>query len=41
VAVTRYWKSGVVDYKRIPELMAVNMEQYRGPSREEIRITAK
>lgn len=38
VSVTRYWKKGNIDYKRIPELTGVNLEQYRGRIREEIRI---
>jgi len=39
VSVTRYWKSGAVDYKKIPELAAIDFERYRGASREETRIT--
>jgi len=40
VAVTRYWKAGNVDYKRVVELRGVDLEQYRGKGREEVRVTA-
>ena len=39
VTVTRYWKAGAIDYKRITELKMLDLEQYRGASREEARIT--
>jgi putative phage-type endonuclease len=39
VSVTRYWKTGPVEYKRIPALAGVDLELYRGASREEVRIT--
>lgn len=39
VTVTRYWKQGSIDYKRIPELLGVDLEQYRGKAREEIRVS--
>jgi hypothetical protein len=39
VSVTRYWKSGAIDYKKIPGIDALDLDQYRGPSREETRIT--
>jgi putative phage-type endonuclease len=38
VSVTRYWKSGTVDYKKVPELRGVDLDQYRGAPREETRI---
>jgi putative phage-type endonuclease len=38
VAVTRFWKTGNVDYKRVPELQGVDLELYRGKMREEIRV---
>ena len=38
VCVTRYWKRGSVDYKRVPELAHVDVERFRGPSREEVRV---
>lgn len=37
--VTRYWKAGNVDYKRVPQLAGVDVEKYRGAPREEVRIT--
>ncbi len=39
VSVTRYWKQGSVDYKKLPALAGVNLELYRGAMREEIRVT--
>ena len=39
VSVTRLWKRGPVDYKRVPELAGVNLEQYRAVGREEARVT--
>ena len=39
VAVMRYWKAGNVDYKKIPELRAVELDRYRGAAREEVRVT--
>lgn len=40
VSVTRYWKAGNVDYKKVPALNGLNLEAYRGKSREEVRVTA-
>ena len=39
VAVTRYWKVGNVDYKKVVELRGVDLEVYRGKGREEVRVT--
>ena len=39
VAVTHIWKRGSVDYKKIPGITELNVEQYRGAPREETRIT--
>jgi hypothetical protein len=39
VAVTRYWKKGAVDYKRIPQLNGAHLEQYRASGREEVRVS--
>ncbi len=39
VAVTRFWKRGAIDYKKISELQALDLDQYRAPAREEVRIT--
>ena len=38
VSVTRMWKRGGVEYKRVPELVGVDLEQYRGAAREEVRV---
>ncbi len=39
VIVTRYWKAGSIEYKRVPELGAVDLERYRGKAKEEVRVT--
>lgn len=39
VSFSRYWKSGSVQYKNIPALLDVDVEQYRGQAREEVRVT--
>jgi putative phage-type endonuclease len=39
VAVTRFWKVGSVDYKKVPELSGVNLDAYRSKAREEVRVT--
>lgn len=39
VSVTRLWKAGSVDYKRVPELAGVELDCYRGKGREEVRVT--
>ena len=39
VSVTRLWKRGNIDYKRVPELRGVDLEPYRQAAREETRIT--
>lgn len=39
VMVTRYWKGGNVDYKKVVELRGVDLEQYRGKGREEVRVS--
>lgn len=39
VSVTRYWKQGNVDYKKVPALKGVDLNAYRGAAREEIRVT--
>jgi putative phage-type endonuclease len=39
VSVLRYWKSGAVEYKKIPALAGVDLDQYRGAEREETRVT--
>lgn len=39
VTVTRYWKQGSIEYRKIPELEALDLEQHRGASRQETRVT--
>ena len=38
VTVTRYWKQGAVDYKRVPQLESVELDNYRAEGRMETRI---
>lgn len=38
VSVTRFWKAGNVDYKRIPALQGLDLSCYRGKLREEVRV---
>ena len=40
VSVTRFWKTGNVDYKKVPMLSGVDLSSYRGKAREEVRVTA-
>ncbi len=39
VSVTKFWKIGNVDYKKVPALAGMNLELYRGAMREEIRVS--
>ena len=39
VSVTRYWKTGNVDCKKIPEFKGIDLEQFRNPPRLETRIS--
>jgi predicted phage-related endonuclease len=39
VSVTRFWKTGSVDYKRVPELAGVDLDNYRQKGRFETRVT--
>ena len=39
VSVTRFWKKGAVDYKRVPALKGVDLEAYRKESRLEVRVS--
>ncbi|MBK7416388.1 MAG: hypothetical protein IPJ38_16090 [Dechloromonas sp.] len=38
VSVTRFWKTGSVDYKRVPELAGVDLDGYRQKGRFETRV---
>lgn len=40
VAVTRFWKTGNVDYKKVPVLQGIDLSGYRGKAREEVRVAA-
>ena len=39
VSVTRFWKRGGVDYRRVPELSGIDLDPYRSPGREELRLS--
>ena len=39
VSVTRFWKQGSVDYKKVPELAGVDLEVYRQKGRWETRVS--
>lgn len=39
VSVTRFWKQGSVAYTKVPELKGVDLDRYRGKTREEVRVT--
>lgn len=39
VTVTRFFKQGNVEYKRVPELKIVNLDRYRAAGRVEVRVT--
>ena len=39
ITVTRFWKQGSVDYKKVPELTGIDLERYRKRATEEVRVT--
>lgn len=39
VTVSRFWKQGNVDYKRVPVLQGLDLSPWRGKAREEVRVT--
>ena len=39
VSVTRFWKQGSIDYKRVPALEGVNLDAYRQKGRIETRVS--
>lgn len=41
VTVSRYWKQGSVDYKRIPALQGLDLGPYRGKARQEVRLSVE
>ena len=36
-----YWKTGTIQYAKIPELAGVDLDQYRGAEREETRVAVQ
>ena len=34
-----YWKGGAIDYKKVPVLAGIDLEQYRSAAREEVRVS--
>jgi len=38
VSVTRYWKRGAVDYKKVPALLGVDLASFRKETRLGVRI---
>jgi putative phage-type endonuclease len=39
VTVTRYWQDGHVNYAAVPELKGVQLDQYRAPKSQQVKIT--
>ncbi len=39
VTVTRFWKAGNVDYKKVQVLQGMDLNQFRGKAREEVRVS--
>ena len=39
VSVTRYWRQGNVDYKKVPQLAGVELNNFRGTGRFDVRIS--
>lgn len=39
VAVTRFWKQGNVDYKKVPVLQGLDLSHCRSTAREEVRVS--
>lgn len=40
VSVTRYWRQGNVDYKKVPQLAGVELDNFRGTGRFDVRVSA-
>lgn len=38
VNVTRYWKQGGVDYRKVPQLQGLDLSPYRSKARQEVRV---
>jgi putative phage-type endonuclease len=41
LSVSRLWMRGNVEYKRVPELAGIDLEQYRRAAKEEVRVTVE
>jgi putative phage-type endonuclease len=41
VSVTRFLRAGNVDYKQVPALKGLDLDAYRGKSRQEVRVTVE
>lgn len=39
MTVTRFFKQGNVDHKKLPELKVVDLDRYRAAGRVEVRVT--
>ncbi|WP_210546101.1 lambda-exonuclease family protein [Rhodoferax sp. PAMC 29310] len=39
VSVTRFWKQGSVSYAKVPELKGIELDKYRGKTREDVRVS--
>jgi hypothetical protein len=39
VAVSTFWKTGTVDYKKLVQTLGIDPEPFRGPARQETRIS--
>ena len=40
-SVSRYWRTGSGDDKKVPQLAEVDLEPYCGAEREEVRVTVQ
>ena len=40
VTVTRFFKQGNIEYKKVPELKVVDLDRYRAAARMEVRVSA-
>lgn len=41
IALSRYWQDGRIDYAAVPELKGIELDRYRAPKTEQVRITTK
>jgi len=40
VTVTRCWRKGSIDYSTVPALAGIDLDEYRGAPKEEVRVCA-